>query len=60
VATGVRAGGKLVGVAETSAAVGADGSDVGIGPQADAAIIHRSRTQVMIGCLFIAFHLLAR
>jgi hypothetical protein len=59
VATGVRVGGKPVGVAE-GIAVGADGSDVGVGPQAGAAIMHRIRIQVMIRCLFIAFHLLTR
>jgi hypothetical protein len=49
-----------VGVAETGTAVGADGSGVGVGPQADAAIMHRSRIQVIVRCLFIAFHLVAR
>jgi hypothetical protein len=48
-----------MGVAETGAAVGADGSDVSVGPQADAAITHRSRIQV-IRCLFIASYLLDR
>jgi hypothetical protein len=51
-------GGKPVGVARARVAVGAEGSDVGVGPQADATIMHRSRIQVIIRCLFIAFHLL--
>jgi hypothetical protein len=55
VATGVR-----VGVARARVAVDAEGSDVGVGPQADAAITHRRRIQVIIRCLFTAFYLLDR
>jgi hypothetical protein len=47
-------GGKLVEVAETEVAVGAKESDMGVGPQADAAAMHMSRAQVIVWYLLIA------
>ena len=53
-ATAVRVGSGPVGVAEASAAVAAEGSDVGVGPQAEAATMHMSRAQVIVRYLLIA------